>query len=237
MRPWRLEWTPEQVRAFWDWYAEHPSLQSEYCSRFVGHSMLDEIARHIPMSGTVVDLGAGPGFVTEQLLARGIKTYAFDSSRKSVEALQERFGAHPNLLGAAVAEDGIPLADGVADAVLLVETIEHVDEIGGQSLLREVRRVLRPGGYVAMTTPHREDLSRSEIVCPNCQCVFHRMQHLRSFGPAELSATAEKAHFRRILCRATYFSSYQGLHRTLERVRRKLEGSADPHLLFIGQRG
>src|SRR5438552_16902639 len=105
-KPWLLQWTPDQVRAFWDWYAYHPTLQSEYCSKFLGHSMLDEIGRHIPMTGTFVDLGAGPGFVTETLLARGIKTYAFDSSPKSVEALRARFGSHPNLLGTAVSEEG-----------------------------------------------------------------------------------------------------------------------------------
>ena len=48
-------------------------------------------------------------------------------------------------------------------------------------LLEEVRRVLRPGGHVIMTTPHREDMGKNEVLCPNCRCVFHRMQHLRSF--------------------------------------------------------
>jgi SAM-dependent methyltransferase len=198
--------------------------------------MLDEMSRHIPMTGIFVDLGAGPGFVTERLLAHGIKTYAFDSSPKSVEALRVRFGAHPNLLGAGVSEGVIPLDDGAADAVLLIETIEHVDEVDGQSLLGEVSRVLHPGGYVVMTTPHREDLGLSEVFCPNCQCVFHRMQHLRSFGTAELSRTAERAHFQTVTCRSTYFSPLRGLHRALERIRRRVERIPDPHLLYIGQR-
>ena len=25
VKPWRLEWTPERVRVFWDWYADHPT--------------------------------------------------------------------------------------------------------------------------------------------------------------------------------------------------------------------
>ena len=235
-KPWRLEWTPDRIRAFWDWYCEHPALQSEYCSNSLGDSMLDQMGKRIRMSGTFVDLGAGPGFVTERLLARGINTYAFDSSPRSVESLRARFGSHPFLLGASVSNRRIPLDDGTADVVLLIETIEHLEEGDGRLLLEEVRRVLRPDGHVIMTTPHREDMGKSEVLCPNCGCIFHRMQHLRSFGVVDLKATAERALFQTVVCRATYFSPYHGLHRRLERIRRRIERLSNPHLLYIGQR-
>lgn len=236
VKPWPLRWTPEHIQRFWDWYTQNQALRSEYLSRVLGHSLLDEVSKHINMSGILVDLGAGPGFLTERLLVRGIRTYAFDSSPKSIDALRERLGSHPLLLGASVSTTRIPLGDGVADVVLLVETMEHIDESDSQSLLGEVRRVLRPGGFVVMTTPHREELGKSEVLCPHCGCVFHRMQHLRSFGAEELAATAERAEFRTVVCRSTYFSSYHGLHRMLEKLRRRVERLANPHLLYIGQR-
>ena len=45
----------------------------------------------------------------------------------------------------------LPCEDGAFDLVLCAETVEHVRDV--QLLLSEVRRVLRPGGTLALTTP------------------------------------------------------------------------------------
>lgn len=235
-KPWRLRWTAEHIRRFWDWYAQHSSLRDEYFSRSVGHSMLDEVRRHIPISGLVVDLGAGPGFITEHLLAAGHQTIAIDSSSASVEALQQRFAGHPQFRGAQVSEGRIPLEDATADVVLLIETIEHIEVAESLALLSDVHRVLRPNGHLVMTTPNHENLTQNEVMCPDCGCVFHRMQHVRSFSPEELAAVAEQASFRTLTVRATYFSPLRGLHRRLEGVRRGIEHRGYPHLLYIGRR-
>ena len=43
----------------------------------------------------------------------------------------------------------LPLADGAFDLVLCAETLEHVRDV--QLFLSEIRRVLRPGGRLALT--------------------------------------------------------------------------------------
>ena len=45
----------------------------------------------------------------------------------------------------------LPFDDGAFDLVLCAETIEHVRDV--QLLLSEIRRVLPPGGALALTTP------------------------------------------------------------------------------------
>jgi 2-polyprenyl-3-methyl-5-hydroxy-6-metoxy-1,4-benzoquinol methylase len=45
----------------------------------------------------------------------------------------------------------LPFGDGEFDLVLCAETIEHVRDV--QLFLSEIRRVLRPGGTLALTTP------------------------------------------------------------------------------------
>jgi SAM-dependent methyltransferase len=45
----------------------------------------------------------------------------------------------------------LPLGDGEFDLVLLADTLEHVRDV--QLLLSEARRVLRPGGRLAVSTP------------------------------------------------------------------------------------
>ena len=54
----------------------------------------------------------------------------------------------------------LPLPDNAFDLVLCAETIEHVRDV--QLILSEVRRVLRPGGELALTTPAVRRLIRPE---------------------------------------------------------------------------
>jgi SAM-dependent methyltransferase len=60
-----------------------------------------------------------------------------------------------------VAGNGVslPFADGAFDKVLMLEVIEHFpsDAVGG--LLGEIRRVLRPGGGLVLSTPRRRALT------------------------------------------------------------------------------
>jgi ubiquinone/menaquinone biosynthesis C-methylase UbiE len=56
------------------------------------------------------------------------------------------------------ADEELPLDDSSFDLVLLAETIEHVRDV--QLLLSEARRVLRPGGRLAVTTPAMGRLMR-----------------------------------------------------------------------------
>jgi SAM-dependent methyltransferase len=52
----------------------------------------------------------------------------------------------------------LPLGDGAFDLVLCAETLEHVRDV--QLFLSEVRRVLRPGSRLALTTPAAPPLMR-----------------------------------------------------------------------------
>lgn len=236
VEPWKLQWTPELIERFWNWYATHPGAEANYFSRRVGHSVLREITRNVPLAGLVVDLGSGRGYMVEQLLQRGVRTMAIDNSTKSVEELEARFGGRAGFEGARRSEGRIPMEDGTADVVLFLETIEHVDASLLTSILGDIRRVLRPGGVVVVTTPHDEDLAAEEVFCPNCACVFHRMQHLRASTVKSLESAMTASGFSTITCRATYFSHHHGLHASLERVRRRIEQIPDPHLLYIGRK-
>ena len=55
-------------------------------------------------------------------------------------------------------DEVLPFDDGAFDLVLCAETIEHVRDV--QLLLSEIRRVLRAGGELALTTPSSSPLMR-----------------------------------------------------------------------------
>jgi 2-polyprenyl-3-methyl-5-hydroxy-6-metoxy-1,4-benzoquinol methylase len=50
----------------------------------------------------------------------------------------------------------VPLPDACADAVVAVETIEHLEN--PRSLMRELARLVKPGGLVVVTTPNQLSL-------------------------------------------------------------------------------
>lgn len=233
--PWRLQWTPSQVRTFWNWIATRPGVEDLYFSNVVGDSVLDQAATEITFGRRVVDYGAGAGYLVQKLAERGFDVLAMDTSPESVRLVIDRMGQRAHFLGAHVVDSGVtPLDDNCTDTVFLIETVEHLDDDAMASIVREIRRILRPGGHLVVTTPNEEDLAASETVCPNCACVFHRMQHCRSFTAQSLSDTLAKLGLRAVVARPTLFSTYPRWLRPLQRAKFNLGHAKLPHLLYIG---
>lgn len=96
--------------------------------------------------GRILDVGCGLGELLEQIDGRH-EAFGIDGSGRSVEICRARTRAsilQNDLAGAAFPE-------GHFDAVVTHHVIEHVDEPVG--LIREVRRILKPGGRFVVGTP------------------------------------------------------------------------------------
>ena len=59
--------------------------------------------------------------------------------------------------------EGLPFDIGVFDAVYCSNFIEHVDFRTGVSVLKDVRRVLKPGGIVRLVTPDLEEWANTYL--------------------------------------------------------------------------
>jgi SAM-dependent methyltransferase len=101
-------------------------------------------------------VGCGDGRLTGELDAAALT--AADVSAVALERARAR------LPGAALVEldpdAPFPLGDSSFDLVLCAETLEHVRDV--QLFLSEIRRVLRPGGELALTTPAAARLAPPE---------------------------------------------------------------------------
>ena len=98
----------------------------------------------------------------------------------------------------------LPFPDDYFDGVILSEILEHIDDdVAG---LREVWRVLKPGGVVAITVPHANYPFWWDPINKTLETVFHTKirrgplagiwaNHVRLYERDQLRAAAEQAGF------------------------------------------
>lgn len=120
---------------------------------FVGprHRLRESLLLRLLLSArpghTLLNVGAGQGTFTQLLEARGFDVTSVDPSPAAVELLRAR--AHGQVLEAAA--EALPFENASFDGAVLGEVLEHVEnDLAG---LREVARVVRPDGVIAISVP------------------------------------------------------------------------------------
>lgn len=152
----------------------------------------------------ILDCGCGMGFYLRTL------STLCDASYTGLDGNAETLG----FARQALAGRGIPLvrgdvlrlpyADGSFDKVLLSEVLEHLSD--DRQGLAELRRVLRPGGILALTVPHRDYSFWYDPINRVAEGVFGRpirhgpfagiwANHQRLYRPEELLARLDEAGF------------------------------------------
>jgi SAM-dependent methyltransferase len=124
----------------------HEQDDPEACYSLLARDAADQVEAYDgPVAGrTVLDVGGGSGYFTEEFRRRGAHAFLFEPDMAEL-------GEKPP--EAAVVADGylLPLRDGVADVTFSSNVLEHVAD--PETFLSELARVTRPGGliYVSFT--------------------------------------------------------------------------------------
>lgn len=119
------------------------------------------LATRRPLAGTrILDVGCGGGILAEELARRGADVTGIDFSVSSLAAANRhaaKASVRPAVRYAACDALSLPFADASFDAVVSSDFLEHVPDLG--RCVREMSRVLVPGGVLAFDTINRTLLS------------------------------------------------------------------------------
>ena len=111
-------------------------------------------------SGRALDLGCGNGKTVSTLLDGGLDVTGIDFSSKAVESCRSIFGDKAEFIESDISD--LPFDDSSFDYVTAVHILEHIDEEGMHQASDEIRRVLKPGGYLFIRSFAPGDLRESK---------------------------------------------------------------------------
>ncbi|MCD6352273.1 MAG: class I SAM-dependent methyltransferase [Armatimonadetes bacterium] len=165
MRPDEIERMYRLEHTYW-WFAARRALVRDLLVR-----------AGVPRGGRVLDAGCGTGG-TFEALKDWWQVVGLDISSLALPLARQR-GMTAGVVGRV---EAIPLADGVFDAVVSCDVLEHLEEDVGA--LAELLRVTRPGGALVLTVPALPSLWSDHD---------EALEHLRRYTKAELAAKLRKA--------------------------------------------
>ena len=121
----------------------------------------------IPAGLTLADLGCGTGYVARSLVGLCDRLICIDRSEGMLQEAEARIRkTAPEDAQIEFRQgklDALPLEDGELDGATAAMVLHHLPELG--SALREMRRVLKPGGTLSIVElmPHRETWMHADL--------------------------------------------------------------------------
>lgn len=149
--------------------------------------MVSAAVFHVPAGGSVLDLGCGSGELACALATAGMRTAGCDISAEMLtRAATTDRDRTVGLIQLDPAWRRLPLRSRSFDAVVASSVLEYVEQ--PMTVLRECRRVLRPGGILLCTVPDPlhpvrwlESLAALTVQVPAIGAVCARWPPLHSY--------------------------------------------------------
>lgn len=156
---------------------------------FLAHLRRYVFAARYAAGARVLDVGCGPGYGAARLAAVARCCLGVDADPAALAYARAHY-RRPNLGFAQMRAQRLALPDGVADLATCFEVVEHL--LDEHALLAELARVLRPGGWLLLSTPNRL------VDEPHMRSIgLRHPYHVNLLTPAGLRA-ALRRHFRQV---------------------------------------
>ena len=128
----------------------HGVIELEHLHRYL-------LAKGLAKGKRVLDIASGEGYGSALLSQTAELVIGVDISAAAVAHAKEKYKSNKNLEYRIGSCSAIPLEPNSIDVVVSFETIEHHDE--HESMMLEIKRVLRPGGLLLMSSPDKLEFS------------------------------------------------------------------------------
>lgn len=154
--------------------------------------------RYFPASGIFVDAGCGSGQASSAIPLRDRRLVGLDFS---LSALAEARGHGPYQGLASGDLRSLPFRDGTLAGLWNLGVMEHFTSEEGVAILREIRRVLQPGGVAVLFWP--PEFGSSRWVLAPIEWLRSRLQGRPfRFFPDEVNRLRSRRHAREMLAAA-----------------------------------
>lgn len=164
-----------------------------------------------PTHGAVLDIGCWPGFLS--LLFR-----SWDWQVDAVDLAPERL-SHVAAAGVRISSQNLndrptlPYADAAFDCIFLTEVFEHLNPACFPELFASIRRALKPGGRLVLTTPNRLALNKNLFIpgrweVPEVDAEGHG--HWKEYRLSEVREVLQSAGLRILSSRTVSFYTHLG---------------------------
>lgn len=132
----------------------------------------------------VLDVASGEGYGSAMLARSARSVVGVDVSAEAIACAQEKYKEIAGLRYVHGSADQLPLPEACVDVVVSFETIEHLTT--HEEMVREIRRVLRPDGFLVISSPNKRIYSD--------QAGYHNEFHVKELYLEELDALLRR-HF------------------------------------------
>jgi len=158
-----------QVEIFntYNWWDRHNLLHAitaERCNYI--ESCVDRIfGREALGQQEVLEIGCGGGLISEELAQRGTIVVGIDPAENALQAARvhtQRSGLGQLVYFQQGYAEALPYADGSFSVIVCMDVLEHVSD--QTAAIREVARVLAPGGIFIFDTINRTLLARMVLL-------------------------------------------------------------------------
>jgi len=136
-------------------------LFTELAGKPLDRHLLNRLAEDVRGHGLVADLGCGPGHVSRYLHDQGVRMLGIDLSPRMIDSARQR---SPDIEFRVGDMRALDLPAGALAGIVAFYSLIHIGEPEMGATLRELRRVLAPGGlllvafHIGEETVHRDEL-------------------------------------------------------------------------------